>query len=193
MRITCCAKCGSQDIERLAWVTLSTKQMIEFVDPNDMPNIPINYCNDCGGRCEVKELEYLQKYGSAYQLWGTGTDSVLIVWPLMIGGRVCLGDEGEVDLANAFTEVELKEFYEDMLATFPAMRAEVTHLFKPYVDTVKDYVFDLIDNQMGLIFMDCHKHFKTKAGDETPEQSMRLSRIIEDLANLITEQVKQNL
>lgn len=202
MKITVCAKCGSQDLERLAWVTLRSKQMTEFVDAGDFPNLmsqitdfKINYCNNCGDRCDVVELQYMEKYGMAYRIaQEAGNKPWIAYYPMMKDERVSIEDgEVEVDLYHAFTHHEREEFFKEMIEQFPSQKVEVLQIFAPYIDTVKEFVTAATDRMIDMIFQESHQEFKTKSGDIEPMQAVSLDEIKEKLVDLVTEQVKQNM
>lgn len=191
MKITVCAICGSQDIERLAWVTLRSKQMVEFVDDNDF-EFPINYCNNCGDRSEVIDLEYLEKYGSAYKIVG-GNDPYLVYYPGFKDGASVQMDEVVVEIGDAFDEKERRIFFDDMLKLFPDKRADIIYIFRPYIDMVKEFVTEKTEVVIDILFREAHEQFRTESGDIEPMQELRLDRIKTDLIDLVTQQVKQNM
>lgn len=60
-------------------------------------------------------------------------------------------------------------------------------------EDVLEYTRELIDVEIDNIFIDVHQEFNTSSGDITPEQTMRLYKLKEDLSKLITEQVTTNI
>lgn len=184
MKITVCAKCGSQDLETLAWVDLRTKQYRDYHET-------IIFCNKCGDLRDVKEVVYSEKHGCAYAIWDSN-DPVLMWWPEFQDGSIQIEDDGEVDLGHCMAE-EGRAFYEEILALFPDKKNEVTYIFRNHVDTVKDAVAGFVTRCIEIAFCDCHQHFGTKYGDFDPMHQQRLEKIEADLVDLITEQVKQNL
>lgn len=137
MKITVCGKCGSQDLERLAWVLHKTNQYIDDHEP------PEFYCNGkCGGYIgeKVLYLEYLEKYGSAYRLHPPTVEGhlpTLLQYPMFTDGSVQIDDEDDsgvvVDLDRAFTDEEMAEFYVDMKEVFKEWSTEIENIFKPYI------------------------------------------------------------
>jgi hypothetical protein len=57
---------------------------------------------------------------------------------------------------------------------------------------MKEEIAKIVENGVGCMFVEVHSIGETKSGDITPEQTSRLDKIMEDLANLISEQVEQN-
>lgn len=51
----------------------------------------------------------------------------------------------------------------------------------------------LIDEAIDEVFNEIHQDFPTKSGDITPNQMEQLDELKEQLVNLITNQVEQNL
>lgn len=188
MKITVCAKCGSQDLETLAWVDLRTKQ---YRDYHETINGPEYFCNKCGDSRDVKEVVYSEKHGCAYAIWDSN-DPVLMWWPAFVDGSIQIEDDGEVDLGHCMAE-EGRAFYEEILALFPDKKNEVTYIFRNHVDTVKDYVKEKVEVCIDIAFREAHEHFKTKSGDEYVDQIDKCNKIKADLVELITAQVKQNL
>lgn len=193
MKITVCAKCGSQDLERLAWVLHRTNQ---YIDDHILANGEEKfYCNNCGDGCDVMELKYLENYGSAYKILGSAAnkDAVLIYYPMMVDDKVSIEDDIEVDLCRAFDDKERQVFFRDMMDLFDHNRAEVLQIFRPYIDAVAEFVTEATHRMVDNLFSQAHEEFKTKSGDISPMQEVRLDEIKDNLANLVTEQVKQNL
>lgn len=60
-------------------------------------------------------------------------------------------------------------------------------------EDVLEYTRELVDVEIDNIFIDVHQEFNTSSGDITPDQSMRLDKLKEDLSKLITEQVTDNI
>ena len=50
-----------------------------------------------------------------------------------------------------------------------------------------------LDGAIDGVFVTIHNHAKTKSGDITPYQELKLRELSEQLADLIFEQVTQNL
>lgn len=188
MKITVCAKCGSQDLETLAWVDLRTKQ---YRDYHETTNGPEYFCNKCGDIRDVKEVVYSEKHGCAYAIWDSN-DPVLMWWPGFVDGSIQIEDDGEVDLGHCMAE-EGRAFYEEILTLFPDKKTEVTYIFRNHIDTIRDGVAGFVARCIEIAFSDCHQHFNTKSGDIFPEQQLKLDAIESDLVDLITAQVKQNL
>ena len=190
MKITVCAQCGSQDLERLAWVTHRTNQYIDEHEP------PTFYCNNCGGSHgegahHVVELEYSEKHGCAYRL----EETALIHYPMFKDGSVQAEDGqldgSEIDYGHCIAE-EGRAYYEEIMMLFPTKQGTITKLFWPHLD-VKSFVADKLDNALNYVFTAAHQHFKTKSGDIEPLQQVRLDQLQADLVDLITAQVKENL
>lgn len=57
---------------------------------------------------------------------------------------------------------------------------------------MKEEIARIVEEGIDSMFVDAHSIAETKSGDITPEQVLRLDKIMEDLANLIAEQVEQN-
>lgn len=60
-------------------------------------------------------------------------------------------------------------------------------------EDVLEYTREIVDFEIDNIFIDIHQEFNTSSGDITPEQTMRLDKLKEDLSKLITEQVTANI
>lgn len=190
MKITVCAKCGSQDLERLAWVTHRTNQYVDdYYEVKEAHST--FYCNKCGDRCEVKELQYSEKHGSVYMIT-PGNDPVIMWWPMNRDGTVEIEEEGEIDLGHCMAE-EGKGFYDEICALFPDKKPEIAYIFRSYIDPVEDFVIDKLEEAIQSVFQDAHKEFKTKSCDIELLQQTRLDQLQQDLVRLITQQVKQNL
>lgn len=58
---------------------------------------------------------------------------------------------------------------------------------------IKSYVSDQIDTHISNVFCLAHAKFKTASGDITPEMQRRLDQLQNQLADLISAQVKMNL
>jgi len=57
---------------------------------------------------------------------------------------------------------------------------------------MKAEITEIVENGVDNMFVEAHSIAKTTSGDITPEQQLRLDKIIQDLADLINEQVEQN-
>lgn len=57
----------------------------------------------------------------------------------------------------------------------------------------EEIMSDTVDKAIDDLFVISHDLFETKSGDITPDQSVRLDKIKDDLKTLIIEQTKQNL
>lgn len=57
---------------------------------------------------------------------------------------------------------------------------------------MKEEIAKIVEESIDSMFVDAHSIAETKSGDITPEQVLRLDKIMEDLVNLIAEQVEQN-
>lgn len=57
---------------------------------------------------------------------------------------------------------------------------------------MKAEIEEIVEHGIGLMFTEAHEIAETTSGDITPEQAMRLDKIMNDLVELIDEQVKQN-
>lgn len=195
MKITVCARCGSQDLERLAWVTHPTNQ---YVDDHIFDGNEQYYCNKCGDRCDVVELDYSEKHGCAYRLEEPSVEGelpALIHYPMFTDGSVQAEggklDGGEIDYGHCIAE-EGRAYYEEIMMLFPTRQGTITKLFWPHLD-VENFVRERVEVCIDIVFREAHEKFKTKDGHIFPEQEMRLGKLRHDLVDLITEQVKQNL
>jgi hypothetical protein len=162
--------------------------MTEFVC---LGSLPVYYCNKCGDRCDVLELAYLETYGCAYKIAG-GNDPYLLYYPMFKDGSVQL-DEVVVEIEAAFEGKELRKFFEDIKELFPDKRNEVMYIFRPHIDEIKEFVTAAVDRMIDMIFQESHQEFKTADGGIEPLQELRLDRIKQDLVDIVTTQVKQNL
>jgi hypothetical protein len=60
-------------------------------------------------------------------------------------------------------------------------------------EDVLEYTRELVDVEIDNIFIDVHQEFNTSSGDITPEQTVWLDKLKEDLSKLITDQVTANI
>lgn len=134
MKITVCAKCGSQDLERLGWVSLRTNQFVGDFEEGGVE--PDTYCNDCGERQPTVDREYTvcEKYDSVYRLQTHPLEgqTIIMVAPIFKDGGIDTKAEYEVDLDNAFNVSEREEFYAEMKEIF-AGDAKIEKIFQPYI------------------------------------------------------------
>jgi hypothetical protein len=65
------------------------------------------------------------------------------------------------------------------------------------MDNKEKQILTFVKNKLEMIldtlFVEAHNEFKTKSGDISPEDSFRYEVLVEELAKLMTKQVKENL
>ena len=59
-------------------------------------------------------------------------------------------------------------------------------------DNIEGFTKHVLEEEIGEVFVTVHQYFDTDSGDITPEQTVRLDKLVEQLACLIREQVMQN-
>ena len=57
---------------------------------------------------------------------------------------------------------------------------------------IEGFAMHVLEEEIGEVFVTVHQYFDTSSGDITPEQTLKLDKLIEQLACLIREQVMQN-
>ena len=57
---------------------------------------------------------------------------------------------------------------------------------------IEGFTMHVLEEEIGEVFVTVHQYFDTSSGDITPEQTVRLDKLVEQLACLIREQVMQN-
>lgn len=57
----------------------------------------------------------------------------------------------------------------------------------------KDEIKHVVTSELDKLFVKLHKRFNTSSGDITPEQELKLQVLQEELCELISTQVHQNL
>jgi len=57
---------------------------------------------------------------------------------------------------------------------------------------IEGFAMHVLEEEIGEVFVTVHQYFDTSSGDITPEQTVRLDKLVEQLACLIREQVMQN-
>ena len=57
---------------------------------------------------------------------------------------------------------------------------------------IEGFAMHVLEEEIGEVFVTVHQHFDTSGGDITPEQTVRLDKLVDQLACLIGEQVMQN-
>tara|TARA_R100000963_G_C4622387_1_gene89527 strand:- start:413 stop:625 length:213 start_codon:yes stop_codon:yes gene_type:complete len=60
-------------------------------------------------------------------------------------------------------------------------------------EKIREYAYDILHDHVNECFLEIHEKFPTLAGDITPTQTMLVDQSVDKIADIMADQVYQNL